>query len=80
MRPDGSQERPFNAYGNVYSPGGDRFAFTGGDYDNVAHSYNCLDIYTIRLNGSDRRELTHNCNPFGFRYAYDPSWQPIPQP
>jgi Tol biopolymer transport system component len=83
MRRDGSREHPINhPSGEVYSPDGNRFAFASGDYDNVAHSYNCLDIYTMRLNGSDIRALTHNCEDFnnGGPGGYDsgPSWQPIP--
>jgi Tol biopolymer transport system component len=85
MRRDGSREHPVNRpSGDVYSPNGNRFAFASGDYDLVAHSYNCLDIYTMRLDGSDRRELTHNCDDFNTGgpggYASGPDWQPIPQP
>jgi Tol biopolymer transport system component len=82
MWADGSVERPLaRTFGEVYSPKGYRSAFAGGDYDNVSHSYNCLDIYTIRLNGSDRRQLTNNCADWSSAdYASDPSWQPIPQP
>jgi Tol biopolymer transport system component len=85
MRRDGSREHPINhSGGEVYSPDGNRFAFASGDYDNVAHSHNCLDIYTMRLNGSDIRGLTHNCEGFNNGgpggYAFDPSWQPMPPP
>jgi Tol biopolymer transport system component len=82
MQPDGSRAHPTNhSGGEVYSPDGNQFAFASGDYDGVAHSYNCLDIYTIRLDGSDRRQLSNNCADFSSSdYAYDPNWQPIPQP
>jgi Tol biopolymer transport system component len=80
IRPDGSHERQFNG-GGEYSPAGDRFVGAGGDYDNVSHSYNCLDIYTRRIDGTDYRQLTNNCADWSSAdYAYDPSWQPIPQP
>jgi Tol biopolymer transport system component len=75
MRADGSVERPFSTYGQVYSPRGNRLAFGSGVYDNVSDSWMCFDIHTIRLNGSDRRSLTDNCRGFD-GYASDPSWQP----
>ena len=83
MRRDGSREHLLHhPSGEVYSPRGNRFAFASGDYDNVAHSHNCLDIYTMSLNGSDIRGLTHNCEDFNNGgaggYAFGPSWQPIP--
>jgi hypothetical protein len=87
VRPDGSHEhRLRTSSGVVYSPSGRRYAgyqwYAAGLHgDNVV----CSDIYTISLTGSDRHVVTHNCEDYfrhgGFAaFAYQPSWQPIPQP
>jgi TolB protein len=80
MRADGSHERQVpgtdGAAVPVYAPAGDRIAMTilGG-----AIGPACIDLYTISPTGSDKRPLTHNCDPTGFGgQASSPSWQPLP--
>jgi hypothetical protein len=87
VRPDGSHEHRLTTLAaGVYSPSGRRstayqWTASGLHGDNVV----CSDIYTISLAGSDRRVVTHNCEDYfrhgGFgAFAYQPNWQPIPQP
>jgi Tol biopolymer transport system component len=87
VRPDGSHEHPVQAVydATVYSPSGRRYIAGSGEYDSDFESWLCTDIYTISVAGSDRRDVTHNCEdydnggPGGFAWG-PPSWQPIPQP
>jgi Tol biopolymer transport system component len=84
VRPDGSHEHdignPFTFA--AYSPSGRRAVHVTGEGN--GEQTLCLDIYTILLAGSGRRELTHNCEGYHnggpVSLAYNPSWQPIPQP
>jgi Tol biopolymer transport system component len=84
MRRDGSHKHPVEGTGfdTVYSPSGRRFVFSISEYDGL--STWCSDVYTNSLAGSDPRDLTRNCEDFHnggpSRYAFQPSWQPIPQP
>jgi Tol biopolymer transport system component len=76
MRADGSRERRVpgtdDAGTPAYAPAGDRIAMT---MVFVA----CIDLYTISPTGSDKRALTHNCDPAGSGgQASSPSWQPLP--
>jgi hypothetical protein len=84
MRPDGSGKRPAPIRADGYSPNGNRFVFATGESEPVYGTDYCLDIHTIRPNGTDDRALTHNCDglpPGDYAdLAYAPSWQPIPQP
>jgi Tol biopolymer transport system component len=84
MRPDGSGRRrvPISAQG--YSPSGSRFVFATGEGDPIFGTSYCLDIHTVRPNGTDDRTLTQNCAGLApgeyADLAYAPAWQPIPQP
>lgn len=79
MRADGSRERPISgtaaAAGTpAYAPAGDRIALSIGS--GIPGS--CSDIYTISPTGSDRQNVTSNCDESGIGgTAGSPSWQPV---
>jgi hypothetical protein len=71
----------------AFSPNGHRIALTHSEFrfypDYGFGSFPaCTDIYTIRLNGSARRFITHNCADYHHgsyaNGAAEPSWQPLP--
>jgi Tol biopolymer transport system component len=84
--PDGSHEHAIQGiyFDEPYSPSGRRVLRAAGNYDRDLEWWWCIDIYTISISGSDRRDLTHNCEDYNnggpTSHASDPSWQPIPQP
>jgi len=84
MRTDGSGRRRVAITVNGYSPSGSRFVFATGEGDPIFGTDYCLDIHTIRPNGTDDRTLTGNCaglppGDYG-DLADDPAWQPVPAP
>ena len=81
VRPDGSHEHPLKGVGgSVYSPAGDRFAFSR--YNGAEQDAICSDIFTVPSNGTNFQPVTHFCEDFENGgvggYAFAPSWQPIP--
>jgi Tol biopolymer transport system component len=87
VRPDGSHEhRLRTVYAGVYSPSGRRYTAYQYSVDGLhGDGVVCSDIYTILLDDSGRRVVTHNCEDYGRHggpgaFAYQPNWQPIPQP
>ena len=82
MRTDGSGRRRVPIIVEGYSPSGNRLVYATGEGDPIFGTSYCLDIYTSRLNGTDDRALTDNCEglPYGDYgdLAYAPAWQPIP--
>jgi Tol biopolymer transport system component len=81
MRADGSHRHPISRdwtggySAPAFSPNGHRIALTFSEFRSGAGPFPfCTDIYTIRLNGSDKRSVTQNCS------AAEPSWQRIPVP
>ena len=80
MRSDGSHEHPLKGTGgSVYSPAGDRFAFSR--HNAAEQDAICADVYTVPINGTNFQLVTHFCEDFENGgvggYAFAPSWQPI---
>jgi Tol biopolymer transport system component len=93
MRADGSHRHPIlrdwtGGYSApAFSPNGHRIALTFSEFRSYPdHDFDpfpaCTDIYTITLNGSGKRFVTHNCEDYRngdpASWAAEPSWQPIP--
>jgi Tol biopolymer transport system component len=85
IRPDGSHMRKVNVPPGaleppIFSPAGDRIAIVHEESN--PEYYECADIQTFTLSGSDQGPVTDFCEQFhnggGSYEARQPAWQPIP--